>query len=54
MFINEYTMNKQLYKEYVYKYLRKNIMINNFIWSLGLFVEGTEKEFIEFINGKIR
>lgn len=47
-------MNKKLYQEYVYKYLRKNTIIINFIWSLGLFVEGTEKEFIEFINGKIR
>lgn len=39
MFINEYTMNKQLYKEYVYQYLRKNIIIVNLILSLGLFVE---------------
>ena len=39
MFINEYTMNKQLYKEYVYKYLRKNIIIINLILALGLFVE---------------
>ncbi len=39
MFINEYTMNKQLYKEYVYQYLRKNIIIVNLILSLVLFVE---------------
>lgn len=39
MFINEYKMNKELYKEYVYKYLRKNIIIVNLILALGLFVE---------------